>query len=65
MFNEAAVLGEMIHEAPIQCSVVGGMARPFTIVFIILILAWKKCVLEVMVNCILNIVLYFIDSESH
>jgi hypothetical protein len=39
MFNEAAVLGEMIHEAPIQCSVVGGMARPFTIVFIILILA--------------------------
>ena len=33
---EAAVLGELIQETSIHSSVVGGMARPLTIVFIVL-----------------------------
>jgi hypothetical protein len=36
MFDEAAVLGELIQDTPIHCSVVGGMARPLTIVLIVL-----------------------------
>jgi len=36
MFDEAAVLVELIRETPIECSVVGGMARPLTVVFIVL-----------------------------
>jgi len=36
MLDEAAVHGELKQETPIHCSVVGGMARPLTIVFIVL-----------------------------
>jgi hypothetical protein len=33
MFDEAAVLGELIQETPISSSVVGGMARPLIPLF--------------------------------
>jgi len=36
MFDEAAVVGELVQETPYHCSMVGGMARPLTIVFIVL-----------------------------